>query len=84
MYYLELEPFMTKHTVYTEVAHSDWLKDIPTPPFKTDFDALARNTELWNLLALRMELDLAFLQRLESAQENGSNLSDALRAYANQ
>ena len=84
MYYLELEPFMTKHTVYTEVAHSNWLKDIPTPPFETDFDALARNTELWNLLAFRMELDLAFLSRLESAQENGSNLSDALRAYANQ
>ena len=83
-YYLELEPFLTKHTVYTEVAHSKWLKDMPTPPFKTDFDALARNTELWNLMAFRLELDLIYLSRLERAREDGSNLSDALQAYANQ
>lgn len=83
-YYLELEPFLTKHTVYTEVAHSAWLKGLPTPPFETDFDSLARNTELWNLVAFRLELDLAYLSRLERARKDGSILADSLLAYSNQ
>ena len=81
-YYMALEPFLTKHTVYTEVAHSAWLKGLPTPPFSTDFDSLARNTELWNLLAFRLELDLAYLARLERARNDGAELADALLAYA--
>ena len=72
-YYMALEPFLTKHTVYT---------DLPTPPFSTDFDSLARNTELWNLLAFRLELDLAYLARLERARNDGAELADALLAYA--
>jgi hypothetical protein len=83
-YYLEMEPFMTKHTIYTEVAHSLFLTDLPAPPFTTDYDALARNKELWNLMALRLEIDIAYLSNLERAREGGSNLSNALLVYANQ
>ena len=81
-YYLELEPFLTKHTIYTEVAHSAWLKDLPEPPFKTDFDSLARNTELWNLVAFRLELDLAYLSRLKRARKDGATISDSLLVYS--
>ena len=81
-YYLELEPFLTKHTVYTEVAHSAWLKGLPEPPFKTDFESLAQNTELWNLVAFRLELDLAYLSRLERARKDGAKVTDSLSVYA--
>ena len=81
-YYLELEPFLTKHTVYTEVAHSAWLTGLPEPPFKTDFESLAQNTELWNLVAFRLELDLAYLSRLERARKHGAKVTDSLSVYA--
>lgn len=82
-YYLELEPFLAKNTVYTDIAHSKWLADIPAPPFSTDFEALSKNPELWSLIALRLEAEIALTLYLENARQAGNALGASLLIYSN-
>jgi hypothetical protein len=69
-YYSLLEPFMVEHAVYTDIASVSWQAALARKsPFHTDFDALARNKELWNLITLRLEWEVAIqhhLNRLDS------------------
>ena len=68
-YYEELEPFMVANTVYSEVAYDQRRPDLVEAPFATDFDALAESRELWNLLTLRLEWEVAlqeYLPRLDA------------------
>ena len=64
-YYGQLEPFMVEHTVYSELAAEWWRGALVEAPFKTDFEALATSRELWNLLTLRLEIEVAMLSRLD-------------------
>ena len=82
-YFLELEPFLAKNTVYTDIAHSKWLQDIPVPPFSTDIESLSKNPELWSLIALRLEAEIALAVYLERAQKAGNELEKALLIYSN-
>ncbi len=82
-YYLELEPFLAKNTVYTDIAHSEWLQDIPLPPFSTDLELLSKNSELWSLIALRLEAEIALISYLERAQKSGDELGKSLLSYSN-
>lgn len=82
-YYLELEPFMAKNTIYTDIAHSGWLTDTPTPPFSTDLNSLAKNRELWSLIALRLEAEIAHFHGIELAQKSGNELTSILQSYVN-
>ena len=82
-YYLELEPFLVENTVYTDIAHSKWLKDIPVPPFSTDIESLSKNPELWSLIALRLEAEIVLTIYLERAQKAGDELEDSLLIYSN-
>jgi hypothetical protein len=82
-YYLELEPFLARNTVYTDVAHSNWLEGIPAPPFSTDVESLSTNPELWNWIALRLENEVARVAYLERAQTAGNDLRESLLKYLN-
>ena len=64
-YYGQLEPFMVEHTVYSELAAEWWRGALVEAPFETDFEALATSRELWNLVTLRLELEVAMQYRLE-------------------
>jgi hypothetical protein len=64
-YYGQLEPFMVEHTVYSELAADWWRGALVEAPFKTDFEALATSRELWNLVTLRLEVEVAMQNRLE-------------------
>jgi class 3 adenylate cyclase len=73
-YYAELEPFLVANTIYSEIA-ADWWRDSLVPaPFKTDFTALARSRELWNLVTLRLEAELAVRSRLDQLEEMAEGL----------
>ena len=64
-YYGQLEPFLVEHTVYSELAAEWWRGELVEAPFGTDFEALATSRELWNLLTLRLELEVSMLNRLD-------------------
>lgn len=64
-YYGQLEPFLVEHTVYSELAAEWWREALVEAPFETDVEALAANRELWNLVTLRLELEIAMQNRLE-------------------
>lgn len=64
-YYGQLEPFMVEYTVYSELAAEWWRGALVEAPFVTDFEALASSRELWNLVTLRLELEVAMENRLE-------------------
>lgn len=64
-YYGQLEPFMVEHTVYSELAAEWWRGALVEAPFETDFEALATSRELWNLVTLRLEIEVAMRSRLE-------------------
>jgi len=57
-YYVELEPFMVANTVYSEIAYDLRRPDLIQAPFDTDFEKIAQSSELWNLLTLRLELEV--------------------------
>ena len=82
-YYVELEPFLAKNTVYTDIAHSAWLEDIPMPPFSTDLEALSKNPELWSLIALRLEAEITLIACLNRAKKAGDELASSLLSYLN-
>ena len=50
------EPFLIEHTIYSEVAYErEETKDLfPDAPHQTDFDDLASNPDLWNLLSIKL------------------------------
>lgn len=77
-YVTQLEPFFVENTIYTDVAYFKWLEGIPEPPFSTDLESLSASPELWNLIALRLEHDLALTRALERAQQAGEKLSKSL------
>jgi hypothetical protein len=64
-YYQQQEPFMVAHTVYTDVAMAAWREGLVKAPFGTDYDVLARNRQLWNLVTLRLELEVALQSHLK-------------------
>ena len=64
-YYGQLEPFMVEHTVYSELAAEWWRGALVEAPFTTDFEALSTSRELWNLVTLRLEIEVAMQNRLE-------------------
>jgi hypothetical protein len=64
-YYGQLEPFMVEHTVYSELAAEWWRGALVEAPFETDYEALATSRELWNLVTLRLEIEVAMQSRLE-------------------
>jgi hypothetical protein len=69
-YFAEMEPFLVGHTVYSGLAHRDWKGSLVAYPQMTDFAALAKSRELWNLITLRLELEMAvrvFTVRADSA-----------------
>ncbi len=68
-YYGQLEPFMVAHTVYSEIAAEWWRGSLVGAPFATDFEALAKSRELWNLLTLRLEIEVAVQSRLDRMDE---------------
>jgi len=82
-YHIALEPFLVANTIYTDIAYSGWLKDLPVPPFSTDIDSLSTNPELWSLIALRLEHDLSLTYNLEQAREAGDELRKSLLVYLN-
>ena len=63
-YYGQLEPFMVEHTVYSEIGAEWWRGALVEAPFTTDFAALATNREMWNLVTLRLELEVTLLTLL--------------------
>ncbi len=67
-YYARLEPFLVANTVYSELGAEWWreaLVEAPdTPNFRMDFEALGKSRELWNLLTLRLEMEVTVLDRL--------------------
>ena len=83
-YFLELEPFLAKNTVYSDIAYSMWLEDIPAPPFSTDLNSLSRNPELWNWITLRLEAEITTTSKLEDAQAAGDALKNSLLDYLRQ
>jgi hypothetical protein len=68
-YYSQLEPFMVANTIYSEIAAEWWRESLIVAPFNTDFEALARSRELWNLLTLRLEHEVAVQSRLERMEK---------------
>tara|TARA_B110000908_G_scaffold145137_1_gene175220 strand:- start:133 stop:834 length:702 start_codon:yes stop_codon:yes gene_type:complete len=68
-YYSQLEPFMVANTIYSEIAAESWSESLVVAPFNTDFEALARSRELWNLLTLRLELEVAVQSRIERMEK---------------
>lgn len=73
-YYAALEPFLVTNTSYAEIAAEWWRDQLVQGPFATDYAALAQNRELWNLLTLKLELELAAVARLERAQMSADSL----------
>jgi hypothetical protein len=80
MYYSELEPFLVANTVYSEVGAAFWREglDLAPAPFATDFDHLASSRELWNLVTLRLELEVAFQNYLQVVDSIGAGLLEIL------
>jgi hypothetical protein len=68
-YYGELEPFLVSNTVYSEIAAEWWRDDLVDARITTDFQTLAESRELWNLVTLRLEAEIAVMSRLERLEE---------------
>lgn len=77
-YYQELEPFLVANTIYSEIAAQWWRDSLVEAPFETDFEALAGSRELWNLLTLRLEAQVALLSRLDNAKSIADRLLSML------
>ena len=76
----QLEPFMVSHTVYSDLAAPD-VRDLlitEGAPFATDLEALAASRELWNLLTLKMELELIMVSTMVKAEARATELVAAL------
>jgi hypothetical protein len=56
-----------------------WFSARPLPRLR--LVALFKDVELWNLMASRMEMDLAYQFPLGNAQKRGEDVSEALKAY---
>jgi hypothetical protein len=73
-YYGLIEPFFVARTTYSDVASEAWREGLglARAPHATNFAALGASRELWNLLTLRLELELAwesYLLRLDAQAE---------------
>lgn len=77
-YYGQQEPWMVANTVYSEVAYDLRRGELVQGPFRTDFDALAQSRELWNLLTLRLELEVGYQDFLEELDQRAVTVLDAL------
>ena len=77
-YYEELEPFMVANLVYSEVALGTWRDSLVQGPFRTDYDALARSPELWNLVTLRLEWDVDLQASLSLLDTLAADVLDRL------
>lgn len=73
-YYGELEPFLVSNTVYSEIAAEWWRDDLVEARIRTDFRALAESRELWNLVTLRLEAEIAVMSRLDRLNEMAESL----------
>lgn len=77
-YYAQLEPFLVAHTVYSEIGAAWWRDSFVQAPFRTDFEALGQSRELWNLLTLRLEIEVAVQDRLVRLDERTRSLLERL------
>jgi len=79
-YYGQLEPFLVANTVYSELAAAWWREQLADAPFRTDSSRLASSRELWNLLTLRLELEVALQDRLDGMDRLAVEVSELLEA----
>jgi len=77
-YYGQHEPWLVANTDYSEIGYDAYRNELVGGPFRTDFDALARSRELWNLLTLRLELELGFQGALGLLDERAAAVLGAL------
>lgn len=77
-YYQALEPFLVANTIYSELAAEWWRDSLVEAPFSTDFEALKNSHELWNLVTLRLEAEIAVVDRLDRLEELADELLRAL------
>lgn len=57
---------MVANTVYSEIAAAWWRDELVEAPFRTDFEQLAQSRELWNLVTLRLEIEVAVQDRFRT------------------
>ncbi len=77
-YYGALEPFIVANTIYSEIS-AEWMREsLVEAPFETDFEALAQNRELWNLLTLRLEAEITVLERLKNMDRRTEEVLELL------
>jgi len=77
-YYGQQEPWMVANTVYSDIAYDIRRDVLEQGPFRTDFDAMAQSRELWNLLTLRLEMEVALQVNLDRLDEHAVAVLDAL------
>jgi hypothetical protein len=58
LYHGRIEPFLTRHVVYSDVAALGYRAALEPSPFEHDYRALFRSVELWNLASLKLETEL--------------------------
>lgn len=79
-YYGELEPFLVENTIYSEMASAFWREFlVADAPFRMDYDALAANPALWNLITLKLELEVAMADALDRADARSLELMEVLK-----
>ena len=78
-YYGQLEPFLVAHTDYSQVALDGSADGLVRGPFSTDSELLASSRDFFNLVNLKLELELETIQAMDEALHLADEVIESLQ-----